>query len=164
LNNSFRIKLGKGIKILIVHNVGMATLNLDKAVQNYKILGFKVIDNSQYIDNKKNIKSVRIKDSEGKILEILETNNKDNPSAISKFLEDTNIPVLAYYIGPETSDIHAKVDEMKSRGYIILENISFFLLYYLFIVSSNRYNIRGAFIHFNNAMLTLPLNNAMLTA
>ena len=107
-----------------IHNVGMATKNLNLAIDNYMKLGFVGIDHEPFIVKDKNIKSMRIKDSMRRIMEIITVLDNNKPSQISNFLEDTNVPVIAYYLAFETYDIKTKILDMKKRGYKILDDIS----------------------------------------
>jgi methylmalonyl-CoA/ethylmalonyl-CoA epimerase len=106
------------IKSLRIHHIGYAVRNIDAALGSFLSIGYQTIG-PRVADTGRNV-SIQFVRTGDYTVELIAPLNGNSP--VNNFLKK-NGPA-PYHICYEVSDIDKAVTELKSQGFIVIENIS----------------------------------------
>jgi len=102
-----------------VHHIGYAVINMVDALEQFKKLGFE--EGAIIYDESRNINICFIKNGEN-CVELIEIYDKNKKAPIDFVLKKNGS--FPYHICYETEDIYKKIDEMKSDGWCLVDDVA----------------------------------------
>lgn len=104
---------------MIVHHIGYAVNNIAGALEEFKKLGFEY--GEIVYDQSRNINICFIKNGEIRV-ELIEVYDRNKKAPIDFVLKKNGS--FPYHLCYETDDINKKIEEMKSEGWCVVDDVA----------------------------------------
>lgn len=100
-----------------IHHIGYAVKNIEKSVEQFKILGFEK-EGSIIYDETRNV-NIIFMINENYRIELIESGNREKPSPIDGYLKKKN--GVPYHLCYETLDIEKEIERLLANKFILVE-------------------------------------------